>query len=135
MYCKISRAFFEEYFMLSSTTKMLIPAGLTKRDTVQSYYGSSFVSHREDQSILSLLCKKKGIKAHRDISQRGFRPETFYSDKYLYRVPNHIEDTYPTIVYLHKGRSLTHFLFGKIYSKLRIGKLKRILKKDTHVAN
>lgn len=125
---KISRDFFDEYYILSSTTQMLVPEGLDKRDLVQSYYGSSFVSHREDQSILSLLCKKKGIKAHRDISQRGFKPETFYSDKYLYRVPNHKEDTYPTIVYLHKGQSLTRFVLGKIYSKLRLGKLKRLLK-------
>lgn len=30
-----------------------------------------FISHREDQSVLSLLCKKYGIRAWQDPSQYG----------------------------------------------------------------
>lgn len=37
-----------------------------------------FVAHREDQSVLSLLCKKKGIKFHLDPSQYGKYPEKYW---------------------------------------------------------
>lgn len=40
-----------------------------------------FISHREDQSILSLLSKKEGILPHLDPSQFGRVPELYFSDK------------------------------------------------------
>ena len=112
-----TRNFFREYFDLCSNTDVLISEGLGKYDKVEKHYGNGFVSHREDQSVLSLLCKKKGIKAHRDISQRGIHPETFKNPHYAYRVPEHPDDTYKPVVYLHKSTSLWRFL------KLRIGML------------
>lgn len=116
---KISRDFFDEYYILSSTTQMLVPAGLGKFDTVDHDFKEAFVSHREDQSILSLLCKKKGIKAHRDISQRGFNPKSFYCKNYLYSVPLHPDDKYKTIVFLHKSTKLGPIFFAR-YIKNRI---------------
>lgn len=110
-----TRKFFREYFDLCSNTDVLISEGLGKYDKVEKHYGNGFVSHREDQSVLSLLCKKKGIKAHRDISQRGIHPETFYNPHYAYRVPDHPADTYKPVAYLHKSTSAWQFL------KLRIG--------------
>ena len=109
-----TRAFFREYLDLCSNTDMLIPDGLGKYDKVEKHYGNDFVSHREDQSVLSLLCKKKGIKAHRDISQRGLKPQTFYNPHYAYRVPAHPDDTYKPVVYLHKCTSLPAFLYFKL---------------------
>lgn len=36
-----------------------------------------FIAHREDQSVLSLLCKKYNIKAHQDPTQYGKYPEMY----------------------------------------------------------
>ena len=132
---EFSRKFYKEWLELCCVHDNISPSGLGKNDVIDHDFGSSFVSHREDQSIFSLLCHLKGITAHRDISQRGKNPESFYSPNYAFKPQDHRFDTYPTIVYLHKGRSLTRFVLGKIYSKLRLGKQKRLLKKDTHVAN
>lgn len=110
-----TRAFFRRYLDLCSTTDVLLPEGLVKFDKIEKQYGKDFVAHREDQSVLSLLCKKNGIKAHRDISQRGFDPMSFYDSHYAYRVPEHPADTYKSIVYLHKRTSLLQFIYGKLW--------------------
>lgn len=73
-----------------------------------------FVSHREDQSILSLLCKKKGIKAHKDPSHRGYFVETFYNPSYKFLVPNHPDDKYKPILFLHKHKQV------KIFDMLKV---------------
>lgn len=87
--------------------------------------GSEFVSHREDQSILSLLCKKYNIKAHRDPSQRGKCPETFYNEKYAYRVPEHSEDHYKSFVFLHKSPTVNIIDCSKLIIKsMMIRKIK-----------
>lgn len=77
--------------------------------------GKQFVAHREDQSILSLLCKKNGIKAHRDPSQRGKYPETFYNSRYEYLVPEHSEDKYNSILFLHKSKNVNLWVCMKIF--------------------
>ncbi len=98
-----TKVFFREYFDICSSTQLLIPEGLGKFERISKNYGDRFVSHREDQSILSIMCKLRGIKAHRDISQRGFDPASFYNPNYLYQVPEHPDDYYPTMVFLHKA--------------------------------
>ena len=40
---------------------------------------SSFISHREDQSILSLLAKKYGIRSFSDPTQYGVNQDGYYS--------------------------------------------------------
>lgn len=128
-----TRKFYKEWLELCCVHDYISPAGLGKKEVINHDYGSSFVSHREDQSIFSLLCHSKGIIAHRDISQRGFKPETFYNPNYAYRVPEHPDDKYPTIVYLHKGKSLTNYIMKRIYSVLQLAKLKRLLINKIHV--
>lgn len=98
-----TRAFFREYLEVCQSTQLLVSEGLGKYERVSKNYGDEFVSHREDQSILSIMCKMQGIKAHRDISQRGFDPASFYNPNYLYQVPEHPDDYYPTMVFLHKA--------------------------------
>lgn len=101
-----TRDFFREHLDLCANTDLLIPEGLGKFDRIDRNYGNGFVSHREDQSVFSLLCKKKGIKAHRDITQRGLDPMSFYNPNYAYRVPEHPDDYYKTIVFIHKSPTL-----------------------------
>ena len=116
---EFTRKFFKEYFELSSTTEMLIPKGLGKREIPNKDFGQELVTHREDQSILSLLCKTKGIKAHRDITNRWKDEFTFYNPYYEFLPVNHPADDYPTILYLHKiGRFTLHSVLAFIYAKI-----------------
>lgn len=101
-----TRTFYKEWLDLCCVHDYISPAGLGKYDAIDHNYGNSFVSHREDQSILSLLCHKKGIKFHRDISQRGFNPKSFYNRNYAYCPQTHPDDKYKSIIFLHKSRSL-----------------------------
>lgn len=55
--CDKSRRFVKEWLDYCCQEKLLSPAGLKKNETPTNYMGSNFVSHREDQSIFSLLCK------------------------------------------------------------------------------
>lgn len=119
-----TRVFFQEYFDLCSTTRMLIPEGLGKKDIPDHDFGDTLVAHREDQSILSLLCKVKGIKAHRDITNRWKDELSFYNAHYGFLPVNHPDDNYPTILYLHKIgkfsiRSISAFIYGKLLYKLK----------------
>lgn len=100
---EFTRKFFHEYFDICQGTQLLISEGLGKYDPVAKDYGDQFVSHREDQSILSIMCKMRGIRAHRDLSQCGFSPKTYYNPHYLYQEPAHPDDHYPTMVFLHRA--------------------------------
>lgn len=108
--CEKSRQFVKQWLKYCEDPELIWPEHCG--DLMQHPEGDrSFVSHREDQSIFSLLCKKNGVKAHRDPSQRGFFPETFYSPYYAYVVPKH-DDTYKTLVFLHKSpkASMKHLI-------------------------
>lgn len=99
--CEETKKFVKEWLYYCENLNLMSPEGglaLTEKRGVQ------FVAHREDQSILSLLCKKKGIQPHKDPSQRGRYPQTFYNDNYAYCVPEHKGDNYGTVIFLHKAK-------------------------------
>jgi hypothetical protein len=56
-----------------------------------------FVAHREDQSVLSILCHKHGIVPYRDPSQFGDRPWEYASNKWLFRPRDYENSPYPRI--------------------------------------
>lgn len=60
-----------------------------------------FLSHREDQSILSLLLKKHGIKPHLDPTQYGKFPEK-YLRPYNIRTDNHHDKEYSPSILLYR---------------------------------
>lgn len=99
--CDESKKFIQKWLKHCEDFSLISPAGNNSLE-LQSNVGNGFVAHREDQSILSILCKKEGIKPHRDPSQRGFFPETFYNANYAYKVPKHEDDKYKSFVFLHK---------------------------------
>ena len=101
--CQESRKFIKQWLELCEQKELISPAG---NNTPQTQLGTGFVAHREDQSLLSLLCKKNGIVPHKDPSQRGKFPETFYSDMYAFNIPKH-DDKYKSILFLHKVGSLS----------------------------
>lgn len=115
-----TRNFMKEWLSLCCDLELLSPAGLGKFDVPTTDFGKSFVTHREDQSIFSLLCKKYGISPHRDISQRGKHPETYKSPFYAYKVPVHLNDKYKPIIFLHKSPRLNlQWFIRYIYHKIK----------------
>lgn len=60
------------------------------------------ISHREDQSILSLLCKKKGILVHKDPTQCGRVPEQYKCSDYTFQNVESVDD-YPPIMVVHRS--------------------------------
>lgn len=66
----------------------------------------NFIEHREDQSVLSLLCRKYRLSPFKDPSQFGERPYEYawnksYAQKwerYSYREMNHSNSNYPQIL-------------------------------------
>lgn len=71
----------------------------------ENEYQGECISHREDQSILSVLCKINGIKTHRDPSQYGRVPEKYYEKGRLFKIPQH-NDAYPVTIILHRSRNM-----------------------------
>lgn len=110
---QFTRKFFRKYFEISRSTDLLIPEGLKKNEKPKRDFGDTLVSHREDQSILSLLCKINGIKAHRDITQRWKQEFSFYNPNYRFKPVSHPDDNYLTILYLHK---MPNFSFRNLIS-------------------
>lgn len=62
---------------------------------------SIFIEHREDQSVLSLLCKKWNINTHLDPSQYGRIPTKYYEKDRIFKVPKHDKE-YPVCLILHR---------------------------------
>ena len=110
--CDETRSFIGEWLHYCEDYDLMSPEGGL---SLNEKRGTQFVAHREDQSILSLLCKKKGIKAHKDPSQRGKCPETFYSPNYSYQVPEDKEDNYGTVLFLHKAKNPSIWVCIKLF--------------------
>ena len=102
--------FVNEWLYLCTDFELISPAGNLKVNGETHY---EFVVHREDQSILSLLCKKRGVKPHLDPTQRGEHQESYRSNYYDFVPTKHSEDHYRSVIYIHKQRMITPFYFIK----------------------
>jgi len=110
--CDESKAFIKQWLSYCENPELLFPEEFPLSERKEK---TQFVAHREDQSILSLLCKKKGIRVHKDPSQRAKYPETFYNTDYTYQVPEHNEDHYGTVLFLHKAKKPNILTIMKFY--------------------
>ena len=122
-----TRKFIEEWLSYCCRYDLLSPEGLPKRMILDKNYGTNFVSHREDQSIFSLMCKKYRIVAHKDISHRS--PESYRNKAYEYRETIHVNDIYKSMLYLHKQPSLQTFFLKRIYRGLKLYNVKKLFRK------
>ncbi|MFE4041437.1 hypothetical protein [Priestia sp. YIM B13489] len=91
-----SRSFVRKWLNYCQDKKVLCSG-----DVGQIENNKELIAHREDQSILSLLCKKENIPAHLDPSQRGKYPKWYENKNYPYSPASHL-DSYKPILYLHK---------------------------------
>lgn len=92
-----TEVFINEWLGLCCDLKLLHPDNFA----LGSKNPDGFVAHREDQSILSLLCKKKGINPHLDPSQYGKYPEKYWSDNHK-KTPLGVKKEYPVCIILHR---------------------------------
>lgn len=114
--CNESRLFIREWLSLCSNYD-LISSEMSLSEQRNSRL--DFIEHREDQSILSLLCKKKGILAHMDPSQRGKLQEIYYNSNYVFKKNKHC-DSYRTVIFLHKSCNVNIYHCIKIMIKAYI---------------
>ena len=92
---RFSVSFVDEWLSLCCERRLLLPL-------VENEEKGDCISHREDQSILSVLCKLHGIQAHRDPTQYGRIPEKYKGIGAVFSVPDHEEDNYPVLILLHR---------------------------------
>lgn len=80
-------SFFEEYLSLCEDIRII--SDLPNECGLSNF--PEFISHRHDQSVLSLLCFKYKIKMHRDLSQWGNSFISNDNDNYP-QIINHTRD-------------------------------------------
>ncbi|KOO50429.1 hypothetical protein [Priestia koreensis] len=93
-----TRSFVEKWLNLCSEYKLVSPEN---GDIDSGNSTKRFISHREDQSILSLLCKREGIQPCLDPTQRGKYPAWYRNKDYEFVVPVHTHK-YSPMIFLHK---------------------------------
>lgn len=93
--------FVKDWLNLCENMLLLHPDNLYSKE--QNVPG--FISHREDQSILSLLCKKNHIKLHQDPTQFGKYPEKYWQEGII-RVDDSYMLEYPVCIILHRTACL-----------------------------
>lgn len=73
--------------------------------------GEKLISHREDQSIFSLLVKKNNIESHTDPSQFGFFPSKYIlqSDFHSY-VNEKYNENDKIIIFCHRQKKISFYL-------------------------
>lgn len=72
----------------------------------------NFVANRDDQTLLSLLAKKRHIVPHRDPTQFGKYPERYWLDNFV-KVSVNYRDKYPVCIILHRSTNLSLLEIGK----------------------
>lgn len=96
---RASSNFIVEWLNLCSNVDIMAPEKCTEE-------ASYFISHRYDQSVLSLLSKKYGIRKHLDPSQYGKYPFRYYAEGRMFEIPKHPEE-YPILIALHRSSKVT----------------------------
>lgn len=117
---KITMDLVDEWLTLCCCKNLLEPSN----DDESDY----FISHREDQSIFSILCKQKNIEPNIDISQRRILQYTYWSKGYIF-IKNRLNMRYGIYIYLHKMPEIS---YGKIVRHLNsqiLSNFKNMIKK------
>lgn len=87
--------FAKEYYELCSDYSLI-------NDDFDPKINNDLIDHRHDQSVLSLLAKKMGIKPFRDITQYGLRPWQYVSPNREYHIKSYNNSNYPQILSLYR---------------------------------
>jgi hypothetical protein len=83
------------------------------------------ITHRHDQSIFSLLCKRRGLPAFRDCSDYGIRPRQYLTPRRFYYENRYDNSPYPVIT-LHFRRANPRLYRIKAAAKDLLGRVVRL---------
>lgn len=95
----------DEWFELCKNYDLISPENGKK--------GDYFISHREDQSLLSIVCKENGIYGYADITQRGWLQYTYWNDGYVFKKVNFKKRK--NILFLHKLPKINVYISLKMF--------------------
>lgn len=97
-----------------------------------------FISHREDQSIFSIICKKNNLMKFRDPSQYGNRPWEYRNKDFIYKEKKYFNSEYPQIVCSYRTEKVLkmkikefvkkYFVYLNIYNESVVCKKRNIKK-------
>lgn len=102
-----SMRFIEEWLHLCEDEELLSP----KRFYPEIEEWQDFYSHREDQSLLSLLRDKWRLPAFRDPSDYGEMPFMYATNKWTYNPKKYDNSPYPTIILCNRKASPYKYWF------------------------
>lgn len=115
-----ARNIVREWLDLCSNEKALSP---TVFDSTAISY-PSFVSHREDQSLLSIILHKRGVEYYRDPSDYGEFPFQYKNNNWTYSPQLYMNSQYPTVILHHRSilynRYLRCYRIKKLLSKVKL---------------
>lgn len=106
---KTSLDFTKEYLSYCMDLRILHPDNIFTGESNPS----GFIASREDQTVLSLMCKKKGIKPHSNPSQFGYLPILYWRKNFafIYNMP---PMEYPIVIIHHRQPNATIYTIIKI---------------------
>lgn len=119
---QFSLNFVKEWLELCCHEHILSP----EKHSIQFNEFSDFVSHREDQSIFSLLYHKYKLEAYRDLSQFGDRPFEYQwvkkfainNKEWSYIPKEYTNSNYPRILNLTRGVNYHKFHLKEIIKSI-----------------
>lgn len=114
---KYSRDFFEKYLNLCQNELLV-----TDNHEYNIQQHNSFIAHRHDQSLLSMLSKTEKITPFRDPSQFGIRPWEYAAPSRIYNPKVYNNSTYPKIIISNRKANPIKFKY-KEYLKTLLNKL------------
>ena len=103
---KTTLEFVKEWLACCSDFRLIAP------DYENIGIDDTYIAHREDQSLLSLICQKHNIKGHTDPSQYGRIPDLYKRYSRLYTAPD-IKREYKTMLILHRTPNVKFFICFK----------------------
>lgn len=133
--CLILKKCSEVYELMDEWAKYAKNRQIITDDPSVSKNYTEFVENRHDQSILSLLCKKRSIIPFRDPSQHGDAGGTMY-EKYV-ELGWMWPDEFPSIIYLHRSGAVASmweakhgaFLHHRIIKVIKEKRIREVCKR------
>ncbi len=122
-------AFIAEWLQICENESLLSP----KKYNTKIKEFSDFVSHREDQSLLTLMRIKYNLPAFRDPSDYGETPHMYFSSNYGYNAKQYPNSSYPTI--LLSNRRKNPYLYYLRYKVKRVLRTIGLLKPESIIKN
>lgn len=97
--------FFKEFLEICCDEKCISPNLF--EDKIQN--DEVFIAHREDQSILSILCTKYNITPFKEPSQFGDRPWEYRQKNFIYKPKIYKNSNYPQIISSYRKENIYKF--------------------------